>query len=41
MSFGLPSWDKSLSLDLEWGNYREVPVIMEKVGGLNLRNLTF
>lgn len=33
MSLGLPSWDKSLGLDLEWENYREVPVVMEKVGG--------
>lgn len=34
MSLGLPSWDKSLGLDLEWEiTGTEVPVVIEKVGG--------
>lgn len=32
MSLGLPTWEKSLGVDLEWENYKEVPMGVEKVG---------
>lgn len=36
MSLGLPNNNESLGADLEWENYREVPVVIEKVSRTRL-----